>query len=90
VIGTYDAVRGIEQIVNGYYTVNFGDGSALWLKYTGTLKFGNPSTLKGTAIVIDGKGRYAGAKGDGTFEGGAVQSSGEGIAYIDNVINIKK
>jgi hypothetical protein len=50
----------------------------------------NPGTLKGTAIVIDSKGRYAGAKGDGTFEGRTIQSSGEGIAYIDNVINIKK
>jgi hypothetical protein len=89
VIGTNDAVSGVGQTVNGYYTVNFADGSALWLKYTGTGKFGNPGTLKGTAIVIGGKGRYAGAKGDGTFEGETIQSSGEGIAYIDNVINIK-
>jgi hypothetical protein len=88
VIGTNDTVDGVGSTVNGYYTVNFADGSALWLKFTGTTKPGNPSKLKGTAIVIGGKGRYAEAKGDGTWEGGAVPS-GEG-AYIDNVINIKK
>jgi hypothetical protein len=90
VSGTNDAVSGVGQTVNGYYTVNFVDGSALRFKYTGTGKFGNPGTLKGTAIVIGGKGRYAGVKGDGTFEAETIQSSGEGIAYIDNVINIKK
>jgi hypothetical protein len=88
VVGTNDTVDGVGSTVNGYYTVNFADGSALWLKFTGTAKPGNPSMLKGTAIVIGGKGRYAEAKGDGTWEGGAVPS-GEG-AYIDNVINIKK
>jgi hypothetical protein len=45
---------------------------------------------KGTAIVIGGKGRYAGAKGEGTFEGEMVNPGPEGIQYIDNVTNIKK
>jgi hypothetical protein len=85
VVGTSDAVSGVGLTINGYYTVNFGDGSALWLKYTGTGKF---PTIKGTAIVIGGKGRYAGAKGDGTFEGETVGP--EGFQYVDNVVNIKK
>ena len=29
---------------------------------------------KGTYVVVGGKGRYAGAKGDGTYEGEATQS----------------
>jgi hypothetical protein len=84
VVGTSDAVGG-GSTINRYYTVNFKDGSAVWLKYTG---IGNPSVLKGTATVIGGKGRYAGAKGDGTWEG--EPAGAEGIGYIDNVINIKK
>src|SRR6516162_4000040 len=66
VIGTSDVTSGVGATINGYYTVNFADGSTLWFKYTGTTK---PPTAKGTAIVIGGKGRYAGAKGEGTFEG---------------------
>jgi dissimilatory sulfite reductase (desulfoviridin) alpha/beta subunit len=48
---------------------------------------------KGTAIVIGGKGRYAGAKGDGTWEGVTTQpavTSDGAIQYVDSVINIKK
>ena len=95
VIGTYDAVVGVGATVNGYYTISFADGSELWLKYTGTTKTGATGKIaqKGTATVISGKGRYAGAQGDGTFEGEQNQSAvlpGEVIAYIDNVINIKK
>ena len=43
--------------------------------------------------MIGGKDRYAGAKGEGTWEGEQTQAStqpGEAIAYIDVVINIKK
>ena len=95
VIGTYDGILGVGSSGGGYYTVNFPDGSALWLTYTGATKVLAPgkSESKGTSIVIGGKGRYAGAKGDGTFEGQAVQAAVTGdppIGYIDNVINIKK
>jgi len=86
VIGTSDVTSGVGATINGYYTVNFADGSALWFKYTGTTK---PPTAKGSAIVIGGKGRYAGAKGEGTFDG-ASTSGPDAFQYIDNVINIKK
>jgi hypothetical protein len=90
VIGTSDVTSGVGATINGYYTVNFADGSALWFKYTGTGKISSPNnTVKGTAIVIGGKGRYAGAKGDGTFEGAAT-SGPDAFQYIDNVITIKK
>ena len=94
VIGTYDAVLGSGSTGSGYYTITFADGSELWLTYTGENKViapGKPATkAKGTAIVIGGKGRYAGAKGDGTYEGEATGGAPDGIQYIDNMINIKK
>jgi hypothetical protein len=94
VIGTYDFVPNSGSTGSGYYTITFADGSELWLTYTGENKVmtpGGPATkAKGTAIVIGGKGRYAGAKGDGTYEGEATGGAPDGIQYIDNVINIKK
>jgi hypothetical protein len=70
VVGTSDVISGSGGTTHGYYTVNFADGSELWIEFTGTVKVGNPKVAhKGTAVVIGGKGRYAGAKGDGTYEG---------------------
>jgi hypothetical protein len=94
VVGTFDATVGVGSTGRGYYTVNFPDGSALWLTFTGASKFLAPGKLesKGTAIVIGGKGRYAGAKGEGTYEGLSTPAAVTGdqpIGYIDNVINIK-
>jgi hypothetical protein len=92
VIGTYDVVA-TGGPINGYYTVNFSDGSALWMKYTGTTIYSPKNQQKGTAIVIGGKGKYAGATGDGTWEGVTTQAaatSDGAIQYVDSVINIKK
>jgi len=93
-VGGFDAVVGVGGTVNGYTLVNFGDGSELWLKDTGTTKTDAKGGIakKGTTIITGGKGRYAGAKGDGTWEGGQTQSvtlPGESIGYSDNVVNIK-
>jgi hypothetical protein len=97
VIGTFDTILGSEGTASGYFIANFADGSELQTKYTGTIKYvGGPSgklAQKGTFIVTGGKGRYAGAKGDGTFEGEQTQAStqpGEAIAVVDSVFNIKK
>jgi hypothetical protein len=54
VIGTYDVVA-TGGPINGYYTVNFSDGSALRMKYTGTTIYSPKNQQKGTAIVIGGK-----------------------------------
>jgi len=90
VIGVSDVTNG-SGTLNGYYTVNFSDGSALWLKYSGTVAaVGTKSPRRGTATVLGGKGRYEGAKGDGTWEGDGTQVGAAAISYIDNVINIKK
>jgi hypothetical protein len=88
---TYDAVPNSGSTGGGYYTITFADGSELWLTYTGENKvIASATKAKGTAIVIGGKGRYAGAKGDGTYEGEATGGAPDGIQYIDNVINVKK
>jgi hypothetical protein len=90
VIGTNDAVNGSGP-VNGYSTVSFSDGSELMVKYTGAIKVDATKVpRKGTFIVIGGKGRYAGAKGDGTWEGDGSPPGSDQITYIDNVLNIKK
>jgi hypothetical protein len=89
VIGTSDLTDG-SGAINGYYTVNFPDGSALWLRYAGTVTANGKSfPRKGTSIVIGGKGRYAGARGEGTFEGdGTPAITPTTISYIDNVITL--
>jgi hypothetical protein len=91
VVGTGDFTAGVGSTNNGYYSVSFADGSTLWLKFTGANNTGASKTPtgKGTAIVIGGTGRYAGAKGEGTFE--TVSTNGpDAYQSVDNVINIRK
>jgi hypothetical protein len=93
VIGTYDSVSNSGGSGSGYSTLHFDDGSELWFKYSGTFKYTNPKVPQiGTFTVIGGKGRYAGAKGEGTYtgEGTGPAANGEAMQYIDNLINIKK
>jgi hypothetical protein len=88
---TYDTTPPSGQgTASGYNTVTFPDGSELWFKWAGTINFGPKVTEKGTSIVVGGKGRYAGAKGDGTWEEGQSGSGADVIQYIDAVINIKQ
>jgi hypothetical protein len=90
VIALSDVTNG-SGTLNGYYTVNFSDGSALWLKFSGSVEAeGAKTPRRGTATVIGGTGRYAGAKGEGTWEGDGTSVGPDVISYIDNVINIKK
>jgi hypothetical protein len=90
VIGTSDLAKG-SGTLNGYATLNFSDGSAVYMKYSGTIKTeGTKFPRSGTFTVVGGKGRYEGAKGDGTWEGDGTQVGPATISYIDNVINIKK
>jgi hypothetical protein len=89
------AVPGGGGTTNGYENIVFSDGSELWWKYTGTYKLDSKGAVSGsgTFIVTSGKGRYEGAKGDGTFEVTQNQTStagGETIGAVDTVLNIKK
>jgi hypothetical protein len=88
--GTSDTVNGAGPS-NGYLFVTFGDGSELWTKWIGQV---GPKR-NGTFIVIGGKGRYAGAKGEGTWEANGPplitnSANTDSIAYVDSVANIKK
>jgi hypothetical protein len=81
--------------VNGYENIVFSDGSELWWKYTGTYTIDSTQKTSGngTFTVTSGKGRYAGAKGDGTYEVTQNQlaaAAGETIGAVDIVLNIKK
>jgi hypothetical protein len=89
-----DYTKGSGPIVLSYGDVTFSDGSVLFMKSSGvTITEGPQSTFKGTITVIGGKGRFAGAKGDGTFAGSRVQATQPGVGaqlYNDIVINVKK
>jgi hypothetical protein len=91
VVASLDYAKGSGRLA-GDYTLSFNDGSALWFKFSGTVKAeGAKSMLQGTATVISGKGRYEGAKGEGTWEGTRIGPVAAGaISDIDNVFNIRK
>jgi hypothetical protein len=91
-VSTTDYVHG-----NGPFTVYmetaFSDGSVIYFKGNGqAIVQGQTTDLKVPLTITGGKGRYAGAKGDGTLLGTrlAVQpNSGAEIAN-DVTLNIKK
>jgi hypothetical protein len=96
---TFNAADGIAGpggggTVTGYENIIFSDGSELWWKYIGTWKADSKGviSLGGTFTVTSGKGRYAGATGDGTYEGMQTSpaTAPEVLAAIDIVLNIKK
>ena len=72
-----------------YVNVTFQDGSVLWYKAPVSAK--SDGTSAGSVSVMGGKGRFEGAKGDGTVSGAAVGARETGVnVYFDLVINIKK
>jgi hypothetical protein len=75
-----------------YQNLTLNDGSALWFKNTGTATIEGTTTMfKGTVTVLGGKGRFEGAKGDGTITGARLVPLTTGaVLYNDLVINLKK
>jgi hypothetical protein len=72
-----------------YVNVTFRDGSVLWYKATGGSDAAAANA--GSVSVMGGKGRFEGAKGDGTVTGTRVGPPGPNADfYFDLVINIKK
>lgn len=70
----------------------FDDGSALWLKSigTGTLD-GTKARFVGTLIVLGGKGRFTGAKGDGMLTGTRYTPLSVGADLVsDYTVNLKE
>jgi hypothetical protein len=70
-----------------YVNVTLLDGSILRYKATGSQKASGPIT--GSLSVLGGKGRFEGAKGDGTINGAHPPETGPN-SYFDIVVNIKK
>jgi len=87
-----DYVKGSGTALVNYINVTFEDGSVLWTKGTNrTVAEGSKSFFDGTLTVIGGKGRYAGATGDGTFTGTRLAPLATGAdLYLDVTVNVKK
>jgi hypothetical protein len=75
-----------------YTNLTLEDGSVLWFTQDQkTSVSGTKSIFEGTVTVIGGKGRFAGAKGDGTFTGARTVPLAAGAdLYFDYVINVRK
>jgi hypothetical protein len=75
-----------------YTNLTLEDGSVLWFTQDQkTSVSGTKSIFEGTVTVIGGKGRFAGAKGDGTFTGARTVPLAAGAdLYFDYVITLKK
>jgi hypothetical protein len=75
-----------------YNNLTLKDGSALWYKTNGTTTVdGTTSVFSGTVTVLGGKGKYEGAKGDGTISGARLVPLAAGAdLYNDLVINVKR
>lgn len=67
----FDVVKG-KGTFTGLEAKNFIDGSTLFVKFGGTqtpIDEGKRTAYEGTWEVTGGTGRYAGAKGSGTYKG---------------------
>jgi hypothetical protein len=75
-----------------YNNLTLKDGSILWFKTNGTTTVeGTTSVFKGTVTVLGGKGKFEGAKGDGTVTGARLVPLAAGAdLYNDLVINLTK
>jgi hypothetical protein len=86
-----DYTKGVGSF-SSYVNLTFKDGSVLWYKATGTGKpEGATSQFLGSVSVLGGKGRFDGAKGDGTLSGARIGPPETGSnQYGELVINVKK
>lgn len=82
----FDVVKG-KGTYTGHEVKTFRDGSTLFIKFGGTqtpIDEGKKTALEGTWEVAGGTGRYAGAKGSGTYKGERIGDFKTGADnYID-------
>jgi hypothetical protein len=90
-VGLADYTKGAGKGFT-YTNLTLEEGSVLWFTQDQkTSVSGTKSIFEGTVTVIGGKGRFAGAKGDGTFTGARTVPLAAGAdLYFDYVINLKK
>jgi hypothetical protein len=90
-VGLADYTKGAGKGFT-YNNLTLEDGSVLWFTQDQkTSVSGTKSIFEGTVRVIGGKGRFAGAKGDGTFTGARTVPLAAGAdLYFDYVINLKE
>jgi hypothetical protein len=90
-VGGFDYIKGAGPF-SVYYTLTLNDASVLWYKGTGTAAVdGTKTVFNGTVTVLGGKGRFEGAKGDGTYSGTRITPVSVGAdLYADFTINLKK
>jgi hypothetical protein len=73
----------------GYANLTFDDGSVLWYKTSGAATVdGNRTIFRGMITVIGGKGRFAGAKGEGGYTGARLGTGPD--LFLDQMITVKK
>jgi hypothetical protein len=93
-IATFDFVNG-KGTFNGYEVKTFDDGSLLFVKGSGTqtpIDGGKKAAFEGTWEVAGGTGRFAGAKGTGTFRGeriGDLKTGGDNYTDWTGTITTK-
>jgi hypothetical protein len=75
-----------------YPILTLNDGSVLWLKSVGTGTIdGTKTQFVGTVTVLGGKGRFEGARGDGTLTGARYTPLSVGADLVsDYTVSIKK
>jgi hypothetical protein len=72
-----------------YANLTFDDGSVLWYKTSGAATVdGNRTIFRGMITVIGGKGRFAGAKGEGGYTGARLGTGPD--LFLDQMISVKK
>jgi hypothetical protein len=90
-VGTNDYTKGAGSNA-AYFSLTLKDSSVLWFKAIGTAKMdGTTALIEGAATILGGKGRFEGAKGDGTISGARIVPLAAGAdLYLDVALNIKK
>jgi hypothetical protein len=96
-VGADNVVAGTDYIKGSgpflaYGNLTLTDGSVLWYKTNAMAAVqGTKTNLSGTITIVGGKGRFEGAKGDGSMTGGRLQALGAGAEiYVDVMLKIKK
>jgi hypothetical protein len=80
-----DYTKGSGSIPLLYTSFTTSDGSTIWWRGTGsTVTTGDRSEFKGVVTVISGTGKFAGAKGDGAFQGARLQAQLTSSAELYN------